>query len=131
MFIYELNDNSNCVKSVRIRCFFWSIHSRIRTAYGDLLCKFLCLVQIRENRDQKDSEHGHFSCSELVHYPKWSFLLRISRICSYLLKNSLRKTSVLVKWYIDQRKYRILCFTWKKLLLNNNHIASLLYFISQ
>ena len=36
------NDNSrnnaffHCVKSVRIRSFFWSVFSRIRTEYGDL-----------------------------------------------------------------------------------------------
>ena len=35
---------TNCMKSVQIRSFFWSVFSRIRTEYGDLL---------RENTDQK------------------------------------------------------------------------------
>ena len=30
----------HCVKNVQIRSFFWSIFSRIRTEYGDLLHKF-------------------------------------------------------------------------------------------
>ena len=42
-----------CVKSVQIRSFFWSVFSRVRTEYGDLLHKFPYSVRIRENTDQK------------------------------------------------------------------------------
>ena len=36
--------------------FFWSVFSLIQTEYGDI-------VRIRENKDQKNSEYGHFSRS--------------------------------------------------------------------
>ena len=44
------------MKSVEIRCFFWSVFSRIRTEYGDfgdLHSKSPYSVRIRENTDQK------------------------------------------------------------------------------
>ena len=51
--------------SLRKKCpyseFFWSVFSRIRTEYGDLLCKFPYSVLMRENADQKNSEYGHFT----------------------------------------------------------------------
>ena len=40
--------------------FFWSLFSRIRTEYGDLRNKSPYSVQIRENKDQKNSEYRHF-----------------------------------------------------------------------
>ena len=42
-----------CVKSVQIPIIFWSVFSRIRTEYGDLLRKSSYSVRIRENTDQK------------------------------------------------------------------------------
>ena len=51
----------HCVKSVRIRGFFWSVFSRIRTEYGEILSNS---VRMRENTDQKISEYGHFSRSD-------------------------------------------------------------------
>ena len=47
------------VKSVYIRSFFWSIFFRIRTEYGDLLCKPPYSVRMQKNKDQKNSECGH------------------------------------------------------------------------
>ena len=44
---------SHCVKSVHILSFFWSVFSRIRTEYGDLLRKFSYSAQMRENTRQK------------------------------------------------------------------------------
>ena len=41
------------VKRVQVRSFFWSIFSRIRTEYGDLLRQSPYSVQIRENPDQR------------------------------------------------------------------------------
>ena len=38
--------------------------SRLRTEYWDLWSKSPYLVQMRENTDQKNSEYGHFSCSD-------------------------------------------------------------------
>ena len=43
----------HCVKSVQIRSFFWSVFSRIRTEYGEILLISPYLVWIRENTDQK------------------------------------------------------------------------------
>ena len=43
----------HCVKSVQIPIIFWSVFSRIRTGYGDLLRKSSYSVRIRENTDQK------------------------------------------------------------------------------
>ena len=42
--------------------FFWSVLSRIRTKYGEILLIFPCSVWMLENMDQGNSEHGHFSC---------------------------------------------------------------------
>ena len=39
--------------SVQIRSFFWSVFSRIRTEYRDLLRKSPYSVRLRENTDQK------------------------------------------------------------------------------
>ena len=43
----------HCVKRVQIRSFFWSVFSRTRTEYGDLLRKSRYSVRIREKTDQK------------------------------------------------------------------------------
>ena len=48
------------VKSVQIRSFFWSVFSRIRTEYGEILHISLYSVQMRENTDQNNSKYGHF-----------------------------------------------------------------------
>ena len=42
---------------------FWSVFSLIQTEYGDLRCKSLYSIQMRENTDQKNSEYGYFSFS--------------------------------------------------------------------
>ena len=39
---------------------FLSVFSRIRTEYGDLLCKSPYSVRMWENTTQKNSENGHF-----------------------------------------------------------------------
>ena len=44
---------AHCMKSVQIRSFFWSLFSRIRTKYGDLLRKYPYSIGIRENTDHK------------------------------------------------------------------------------
>ena len=43
----------HCVKSVQIRSFFWSVFSRIRTEYGEILRISPYSVRVRENTDQK------------------------------------------------------------------------------
>ena len=44
---------THCVKSVQIRSYFWSVFSRIRTEYGDILHISPYSVRMRENTDQK------------------------------------------------------------------------------
>ena len=39
---------------------FWSLFSRIRIEYGEILRISPYSVQMRENTDQKNSEYGHF-----------------------------------------------------------------------
>ena len=46
-------NSHHCVKSVRIRSFFWPVFSRIWTEYIDLRSKSPYTDHIRENKDQK------------------------------------------------------------------------------
>ena len=41
--------------------FFWPVFSRITTEYRDLQGKSRHTAQMRENKDQQNSEYGHFS----------------------------------------------------------------------
>ena len=43
----------HCVKSAQIRSFFWSVFSRIRTEYGEILRISPYSVRMWENTDQK------------------------------------------------------------------------------
>ena len=43
--------------------FFWSLYSRIWTDYSDLLRIFPYSLRVRENAEQKSSEHEYFSRS--------------------------------------------------------------------
>ena len=45
--------------------FFWSVFFRIQTEYGELQSISPYSVRMRENTDQKNSEYGHFSRSEI------------------------------------------------------------------
>ena len=45
--------STHCVKSAKIRSFFWSLFSCIRTECGDLRTKSPYSIQIQENTDQK------------------------------------------------------------------------------
>ena len=55
----------NCLTlALRKKCpyseLFWSVFSRIRTEYGEILRISPYSVQMRENTDQNNSEYGHF-----------------------------------------------------------------------
>ena len=56
---------THCVKSVRIRSYFWSVFSRIQAEYGEIRSISRYSVRMRENTDQKNSEYGRFSRSGL------------------------------------------------------------------
>ena len=53
----------HCLKSVRIRSFFWSVFSHIRTECGVIRSISPYSVQMQKIADQKNSEYGHFSRS--------------------------------------------------------------------
>ena len=55
---------------------FWSVFSRIRTKYGEILNISPYSVKMGENADQNNSEHGHFLRSD-------SFLYSLNPICNY------------------------------------------------
>ena len=48
--------------------FFWFVFSRIWTEYGDMLRISPSSMRMREIRDQKNSEYGHFSRSVRYSY---------------------------------------------------------------
>ena len=55
---------ANTVLKVSVLDFFsYSVFSRIRIEYGEIRCISPNSVQMRKNRDQKNSEYGHFSRS--------------------------------------------------------------------
>ena len=63
------NCPNDCVKSVQIGSFFWSLFSRIPTEYKDLQSKSPYSVRIRENTDHINSELRHLPCSDF--FLKW------------------------------------------------------------
>ena len=52
MSIFQYDQNIQCLKSVQIRSFLWSVFSCIRTEYGDFR-KSPYSFRIQENTDQK------------------------------------------------------------------------------
>ena len=60
-------------QSLREKClyqwFLWSVFSRIRNEYGEILRVSPYSVQMRENKNQKNSKYGHFSSSEYFQTP--------------------------------------------------------------
>ena len=50
--------------------FFWSVFFRIRTKYGDLLCKSPYSAQMKQNMNHKKSKNGNFLCSVRVLFYK-------------------------------------------------------------
>ena len=55
--------SGHCISSVQIRSFFWSVFSRIRNEYGEILRISPYSVRIRVNTEQKKLRisFGHFS----------------------------------------------------------------------
>ena len=49
----EISKETHCVKSVQIQSNFWSVFSRIRAEYGEILRISPYSVRLRENTDQK------------------------------------------------------------------------------
>ena len=52
--------SAQCVKIIHIRSFFWSVLSRSRDEYGDLLRRSLYSARARKSTDQKTLRIWHF-----------------------------------------------------------------------
>ena len=63
-FFFQTNTKLVVNFSLRDKCpysgLFWSVFSRIRTEYGEILRISPYSVRMRENTDQNNSEYGHF-----------------------------------------------------------------------
>ena len=63
---------------------FWSVFSRIRTGYREILRISPYLVQMREKTDQNNSEYGHFSHTvKLRTRSSLLFAYDLMRLCTY------------------------------------------------
>ena len=54
------------VKSIQIRSFFWSVFSRIRTKYGEILLSLCIQSECGKIRTRKNSRFRHFSRCEVA-----------------------------------------------------------------
>ena len=63
--VNNVTKHSHCVKCLYLE-FFWSLFSRIRTEYVEILRIFPYSLRMRENTDQKNCEHGHFFTQRLL-----------------------------------------------------------------
>ena len=52
-----------CVKSAQMRCYFWSVFSRIRTEYGEILVSLRIQSKCGKICTRNNSVFGHFSRS--------------------------------------------------------------------
>ena len=52
-FFIKIISTIHCLESVQIRSYFWSVFSRIRTEYREILRIFPYSVRMQENTDQK------------------------------------------------------------------------------
>ena len=58
--LHNIFEEWHCVKSVPMRSFFWSVFSRIRTEYGEIL---VFSPNVGKYEPEKKSVFGHFSHS--------------------------------------------------------------------
>ena len=65
MVILVIIENAGLTLRKKCPCseLFWSVFPRIWTEYGEIWSISPYSVRIRENTDQNNSEHGHFSRS--------------------------------------------------------------------
>ena len=69
---------NNCMKSVKVRSFFWSAFSRIQTEYGNLLCKSPYSVRMSENTYQKKLRLWTLFTEWIVKYQGTMTLVKLS-----------------------------------------------------
>ena len=61
MYIIGILDEETLRKKCSCSELFWSVSSRIRIEYEEIQSISLYSIQMWENTDQNNSEHGHFS----------------------------------------------------------------------
>ena len=123
--------------------FFWSLFSHIRTEYGYLQSKYPCLVRMRENTQQKNSQYRHFLHSDCIKHGSEKSRILIyftqgtrrqmfqntsGRLLPYFVQFDLntgiyepKKTSYLDKFYAVCKM--ILCYLNLALVIYNNQQA--------
>ena len=74
---------SNCVKSVQIRSFFWSVFSRIQTEYGEIRISPYS-IRMLENTDQEKLRILTLFTQSRGHYLVYQISHSSVRLSSYL-----------------------------------------------
>ena len=65
----QIRFHSHCVKSIQVRSFFWSVFSRIRTEYGEILVSLCIQSECGEIRTRKNSYLDTFhAVSSYLHF---------------------------------------------------------------
>ena len=105
--------NNRYVKSVQMRCFFWSVFSCIRTEHEDIRISPYS-VRMRGNTNQKNPTFVHFSRS--------GCLCRCRRHVYFILQNISRTSRNL--WNYGQ----IFLSSTKNYLSTNNQVHSMICF---
>ena len=82
--------NGHCVKSVQIRSFFWSVFSRIRTEYEEILRISPYSVRMRENTDQKKLRIWTL-------FTQWDFAAWFAIFCVSFVENFEKFTKIIEK----------------------------------
>ena len=65
MWLFNIMKRQTLRKKFPYSELFWSVYSRIRTEYGEIRSISSYSVRMWENKDQNNSEYGHFSRIEI------------------------------------------------------------------
>ena len=95
-FRYAFPHNNHCVKSVKMRSFFWSVFSRILTKYGKIQNISPYSARVRENTDQKKLRIW-------THCTQWIFCQKEVKMLANLWKMRSESVQVLeehISWHV-------------------------------
>ena len=107
----------HCVENVQIQSFFWSVFSRIRTKYGEILCISPYSVRMWENTDlNKLRIWTHFAqCLFLftIGIFKGNVFFKLSLQASHSLKKYRLQKIPENNWIFDHKQCSLLKNNWK------------------
>ena len=84
-----VKQKGHCVKSVKIRSFFWSVFFSIWNEYLEILRFLSSSVRMRENADEKKIRPWtNFTEGDCILMKTWAVLKEFLKL-DYLIKNSL------------------------------------------